>query len=165
MHYDYIIIGSGAGGSAAAYRLTKAGKQVLLVEKGKKLPKDGSTQDFHKVINQGIFKSKEPWLDKANKPFVPEEYFNLGGKTKWYGAALLRFDPAEFDADPDYQCLAWPIEYEDLAPYYDEVEKLLGVATFPIEPDLKIISDKIAKQNSGWFSAPLPLALSKSILV
>ena len=164
MHYDAIIIGSGAGGSAASYRLTKAGKQVLLVEKGKELPKDGSTQDFHKVINQGIFKSKEPWLDKANKPFVPEEYFNLGGKTKWYGAALLRFDPAEFAADPDFQCLAWPIAYDDLAPYYDEVEKLLGVTTFSIESDLKIISDKIAKQNSGWVSGPLPLALSKSIL-
>ena len=46
MHYDYIIIGSGAGGSAAAYRLTKAGKQVLLVEKGKELPKDGSISGF-----------------------------------------------------------------------------------------------------------------------
>lgn len=164
MHFDYIIIGSGAGGSAAAYRLTKAGKQVLLVEKGKELPKDGSTQDFHKVINEGIFKSKEPWLDKQGKPFVPEEYFNLGGKTKWYGAALLRFDPAEFAADPDFQCLAWPIAYADLAPYYDEVEKLLGVTAFPIEPDLKIISDKIAKQNSGWVSVALPLALSKEIL-
>ena len=100
MHYDCIIIGSGAGGSAAAYRLAMAGKLVLLVEKGKALPNDGSTLDFQKVINDGVFKSKEPWLNNQGKPFVPEEYFNLGGKTKWYGAALLRFDPSEFAAEP-----------------------------------------------------------------
>jgi choline dehydrogenase-like flavoprotein len=46
MHYDYIIIGSGAGGSAAAYKLAMAGKQVLLLEKGYELPEDGSTLDF-----------------------------------------------------------------------------------------------------------------------
>jgi choline dehydrogenase-like flavoprotein len=164
MHYDAIIIGSGAGGSAAAYRLAKAGKQVLLLEKGQELPKDGSTLDYHKVIDQGVFKSKEPWLNKQGKPFVPEEYFNLGGKTKWYGAALLRFDPTEFEADPDFQCLAWPISYKELAPYYDEVERLLGVKRFPIEPDLEILREKIDSQTTGWRSQPLPLALNDSIL-
>jgi len=164
VHYDFIIIGSGAGGSAAAYRLANAGKQVLLVEKGKDLPTDGSTLDFQKVINDNIFKSKEPWLNKNGKPFVPEEYFNLGGKTKWYGAALLRFEPAEFAADPEFQCLPWPISYNEFTPYYDEAEKLLGVHTFPIEPDLKILRDKIDNHSSGWRSVPLPLALNTAIL-
>jgi choline dehydrogenase-like flavoprotein len=164
MHYDFIIIGSGAGGSAAAYKLTKAGKQVLLIEKGKELPKDGSTLDFNKVINAGIFKSKEPWLNKQGKPFVPEEYFNLGGKTKWYGAALLRFDPSEFAADPESQCLAWPISYDELKPYYEEVETLLDVRSFPIEPDLAELRNKIDNQASGWHSKPLPLALNNAIL-
>lgn len=164
MHYDFIIIGSGAGGSAAAYRLAMAGKHVLLIEKGKALPKDGSTLDFEKVINQGRFKSKEPWLNKQGLKIVPEEYFNLGGKTKWYGAALLRFDPTEFAAEPEFQCLAWPISYNELLPYYNEVETLLGVTTFPIESDLKILRDKIDKQNAGWLSAPLPLGLKTSIL-
>lgn len=164
MHYDFIIIGSGAGGSAAAYRLAMADKQVLLVEKGKELPHDGSTLDFQKVINDGLFKSKEPWLTNEGKPFVPEEYFNLGGKTKWYGAALLRFDPSEFAAEPEFQCIGWPISYNELSPYYDEVEALLGVTTFPIEADLKILRDKIANQNAGWRSAPLPLGLKASIL-
>jgi choline dehydrogenase-like flavoprotein len=164
VHYDFIIIGSGAGGSAAAYRLAKADKQVLLVEKGKELPKDGSTLDFQKVINESLFKSKEPWLNKQGKTFTPEEYFNLGGKTKWYGAALLRFDPTEFTAETECLCLAWPISYNELAPYYDEVEKLLGVHTFPIEPDLEVLRDKIDCQASGWHSKPLPLALNNTIL-
>ncbi|MDQ3565373.1 MAG: kelch motif-containing protein [Pseudomonadota bacterium] len=41
------------------------------------------------MIGQGAFKSKEGWLDKDGRAFTPEEYFNLGGKTKWYGAILF----------------------------------------------------------------------------
>ena len=43
--YDALIIGSGAGGSAAAYQLARAGRRVLLLEKGRELPRDGSTLD------------------------------------------------------------------------------------------------------------------------
>ena len=161
--YDYIIVGSGAGGCAAAYRLVKAGKQVLLIEKGEELPADGSTLDLQKVIRQGVFKSKEPWLDRHGRQFVPEEYFNLGGKTKWYGAALLRYGAHEFDAEPEFQCLPWPIAYRDLAPYYEEAETLLGVRHFEIEPDLGIIVNRIARQRSGWQIAPLPLGLAAEI--
>lgn len=164
MNYDMIIIGSGAGGSAAAYRLVKAGKRVLLIEKGQPLPTDGSTQDIKQVIGLGIFKSQEPWLDKNNRPFIPEEYFNLGGKTKWYGAALLRFGRDEFAPEPDLNCRGWPVTYDDMEPYYAEAEQLLGVHCFDIEPDLKLIGDRIDRGNSGWYGSPLPLALSAAIL-
>ena len=162
--YDYIIAGSGAGGCAAAYRLVKAGKQVLLIEKGEDLPTDGSTLDLQKVIRQGVFKSKEPWLDKRGRQFVPEEYFNVGGKTKWYGAALLRYGAHEFESEPEFQCLSWPISYQHLAPYYEEAETLLGVRHFEIEPDLRVIVDRIGRQRSGWQVEPLPLGLSSEIL-
>jgi len=107
MHYDAIIVGSGAGGSAAAYRLAHGGWKVLLLEKGPVLPRDGSTLDVDKVIRQGLFKSKEIWLDKDGNTLAPEEYFNLGGKTKWYGAELLRFSPHEFEADPAHRIRNW----------------------------------------------------------
>jgi choline dehydrogenase-like flavoprotein len=162
--YDYIIVGSGAGGCAAAYRLVKAGKQVLLIEKGESLPTDGSTLDLQKVIRQGVFKSKEPWLDRHGRQFVPEEYFNVGGKTKWYGAALLRYGAHEFEAEPEFQCLPWPISYQDLAPYYEEAETLLGVRQLEIEPDLRVIVDRIARQRAGWQVEPLPLGLAVDIL-
>lgn len=164
VNYDVIVIGSGAGGCAAAYRLVKAGKKVLLVEKGKALPSDGSTLDFRKVIESGVFKSKEPWLDRNDRRFVPEEYFNLGGKTKWYGAALLRFDRSEFEPQTGFKCLGWPLSYRDLEPYYAEAEALLGVRCFDVEPDLKNLLDRINRQESGWRSRPLPLALNPAIL-
>ena len=61
--FDAVIVGSGAGGCAAAYRLASAGLRVAVVEKGKELPRDASTLDFDKVVHQGSFKSKELWRD------------------------------------------------------------------------------------------------------
>ena len=164
MHYDYIIIGSGAGGSAAAHELVQSGATVLLVEKGRELPADGTTLDVEQVIRQAHFKSKEIWLDPKRKEFAPEEYFNIGGKTKWYGAAVLRYAPHEFEADPAHQCLPWPLRYQDLEPYYDAAERRLGVHLFPGEPNLSAIVKRIQHKDSSWHSEPLPLALSPDIV-
>ena len=162
--YDTLIVGSGAGGSAAAYALARAGRRVLLLEKGQELPRDGSTLDVDKVIRQGIFKSKEHWLDKNGRTFEPEEYFNLGGKTKWYGAALARFEPHEFEAEPAHQCLPWPISYRELEPYYEQAETLLGVHRFEPEPDLRAIVGKLTRNGAGWNARPLALALDPTIV-
>jgi len=164
MHYDYIIIGSGAGGAAAAWRLANAGRQVLLLEKGEPLPRDGSTLDVEQVIRAGRFKSHEPWLDAHGRRFAPEEYFNLGGKTKWYGAALLRYSPREFEADAAHQCLGWPIGYPDLEPYYAEAEQRLGVRVFDPEPDLAAIVRRLTENRGGWQAEALPLALASEIV-
>ncbi len=163
MHYDYIIIGSGAGGAAAAWRLASAGSEVLLLEKGNALPRDGSTLDVEQVIRAGRFKSHEPWLDKDGRRFAPEEYFNLGGKTKWYGAALLRYSPREFEPDAGHQCLGWPIGYADLEPYYAEAEQRLGVRVFAPEPGLAAIVRRLTGNSGGWRAEPLPLALDAHI--
>ncbi|MGK9167651.1 GMC family oxidoreductase [Inquilinus limosus] len=162
--YDIIIAGSGAGGSAAAYKLVLAGKRVLLLEKGHRLPRDGSTLDVAQVFAQGRFKNREPWRDGRGGTFVPGEYYNVGGKTKWYGAALLRFDRHEFEADHDHQCLSWPFGYEELAPYYDQAEALLHVNRFPNEPGVQALLDKVVNGDMRWRPAPLPLGLKPEIL-
>jgi choline dehydrogenase-like flavoprotein len=161
--YDAIIVGSGAGGASAAYKLVHAGRRVLLIEKGAHLPRDGSTLDTKAVFQDGVFKNKRTWVDGQNREFIPDEFYNVGGKTKWYGAALLRFSPHEFRADPDHQCLAWPFGYEELEPYYREAESLLHVESFENEPELQTLLDKITSADAGWQSEPLPLGLRKSI--
>jgi choline dehydrogenase-like flavoprotein len=161
--YDAIVVGSGAGGAAAAYRLARAGLAVLVLEKGDRLPDDGSTLDIERVVHRGEFLSREPWRDGADRELVPEEHFNVGGKTKWYGAALLRYSSNEFEADPEYACGPWPIALRDLAPYYDEAERLLDVRTFAVEPALARIVRRLARPGAGWSVTSLPMGLSAAI--
>ena len=164
MKYDYIIVGSGAGGSAAAYYLAQSGVRVLLIERGLELPRDGSTLDVGKVVAQQAFIEAERWLDRGGQSIRPQERSNLGGKTKWYGAALLRMAPHEFLGDPAHQCLPWPISFDELLPFYEAAERLLGVRTFEIEPDLGQIVGRVTAADSRWTARPLPMALSPDIL-
>jgi choline dehydrogenase-like flavoprotein len=162
--FDAIIIGSGAGGAAMAFGLAEAGRKVLILEKGPELPSDGSTQNARAVLREGRFSNRETWADRSGKPFVPSEFYNLGGKTKWYGAALLRFGRDEFAADPAYQYRGWPFPYEELEPYYEQAEALLGVRRFQTEPDTLRIVAALKRSSQNWHAAPLPLGLSPSIL-
>ncbi len=163
-YYDAIIIGSGAGGAACAYNLVQAGKRVLLLEKGGHLPTDGSTLDVQQVFGEERFKNKEPWQNANNKTLTPGEYYNVGGKTKWYGAALLRFAPHEFSADTDFQCLGWPISYADMEPFYAQAEQLLQINHFDHEPQLDRLIKRITQANKSWRVESLPLGLKKDIL-
>jgi choline dehydrogenase-like flavoprotein len=162
--YDVIIVGSGAGGAAAGYKLAKAGRSVLMLEKGKHLPRDGSTLDTRQVFKEGKFKNREPWSNGHGGALMPDEHYNVGGKTKWYGAALLRFSAHEFEADPEHMCLAWPFGLGEIEPYYDEAERLMHVNRFDNEPELQRLIDRITRDGSGWRSQPLPLGLKPEIL-
>src|SRR5882762_5506247 len=162
-HYDAIVIGSGAGGGAAAYRLTTGGLNVALLEKGNHLPTDGSTLDIQRVVHEGAFLSREPWTDRHGRGLAPEEHFNVGGKTKWYGAALLRFGEHEFLPDAAHGCRGWPLPASALAPYYAEAEQLLGVRTFACEPDLARILARVQCRASPWQARAIPLSLAADV--
>lgn len=166
--YDYIVIGSGAGGAAAVHALTagleRANASILVLEKGTELPRDGSTLDVSKVFVEGTFKSDEHWVDGRGRTIVPEEYFNLGGKTMWYGGALIRFSPQEFSADAPHAALAWPFDYETLAPFYAQAEQLMGVRHFPIEANLASLLNRLQRVDDLWQVGPLPLALAPEIV-
>src|SRR5271157_1837457 len=162
--YDAIIVGSGAGGAAAAFRLAEAGRRILVLEKGPELPTDGSTQDIRIVVGEGRFHNQDPWLDGRGREFVPQEYYNLGGKTKWCGAALLRFAPEECAANPASQYRGWPFDYAELEPYYDQAETLLRVRSFEIEPDTARLVAALKHVAPAWRAEPMPLGLSSRIL-
>ena len=164
MSPDVIVVGSGAGGAAVAYKLVRRGMRVLMLERGGALPRDGSTISTREVFKNGTFKNKEPWLDGRGDRFMPDEYYNLGGKTKWYGAALLRFAAHEFEADTAHQCLAWPFGHAELAPYYAEAEAILHVNRFENEPELQQLVERICRQDRGWRNEALPLGLKPEIL-
>lgn len=64
----------------------------------------------------------------------------LGGRTNHWGRISLRFSPQDFKRKSiDGLAEDWPIGYEDVAPYYDEVDRLIGVfgsvENLPNDPD------------------------------
>ena len=90
-HYDVIIIGTGAGGGTLAYHLAPSGKRILLLERGGYLPREKDNWDSRAVFVESKYRAKETWYDKDGKAFYPGIQYYVGGNTKVYGAALLRF--------------------------------------------------------------------------
>lgn len=127
--YDVIIIGTGAGGGTLARRLAPSGRRILLLERGDWLPREKENWDTKSVFIQARYKSHETWHDKQGKPFSPGIQYNVGGQTKVYGAALVRFRERDFQEIRHAGGVspAWPISYHDLAPYYLEAERMYHV--------------------------------------
>jgi len=144
-HYDVIIIGTGAGGGTLAYHLAPSGKRILLLERGEYLPREKANWDSRAVFLESRYRAKETWYDKDGKPFYPGIQYYVGGNTKVYGAALLRFRPQDFGEIRHHAGIspAWPLNYDDFEPYYTKAEDLYHVhGEHGIDP------------TEGRFSAP-----------
>ncbi|MGH7946915.1 MAG: GMC family oxidoreductase, partial [Opitutaceae bacterium] len=151
--YDVIVIGSGAAGGQTAYTLTMEGAKVLMLEAGrnydpvKETPmfqtpaqaplRAASTPDkqqfgfYDATVGGGWQVPGEPY---TNASADPERTFwwwrprMLGGRTNHWGRISLRNGPYDFKPRRrDGLGFDWPIGYEDVAPYYDKVEMLIGV--------------------------------------
>ncbi len=128
--YDVVIIGSGAGGATLAQRLAKSGKSILILERGPHLPIEEENWNPREVFIKQRYKAHECWFDRKGKPFKPNIHYWVGGNTIFYGAALFRFRKRDFERTEHYGGAispAWPISYDDLAPYYTEAEILWQV--------------------------------------
>ena len=176
--YDVIVIGSGVGGGAVTRRLAEAGAHVLLLERGHAVPREDDNWSVQAVFFAKKYGAKETWLDRGGAPFNPGAYYNVGGSTKFYGAAMFRLRERDFEELQHHEGIspAWPIRYDDLAPYYDEAERLFGVHgddspdptaprrrqdyPFPAiasEPIIALMAEKFRSQ--GLHPSPLPLAI------
>ena len=144
--YDVVIVGSGAGGGMAAYVLANAGVKVLMLEAGPFYdPKIHSSQlkfayesprrgaatkeraggDFDAAYG-GWDIDGEPYTRKENTEFDWFRSRMLGGRTNHWGRISLRFGPKDFQPN-DGVSERWPITYEEVKPYYDKVDRLIGV--------------------------------------
>ncbi|MFT6855637.1 MAG: choline dehydrogenase-like flavoprotein [Cyclobacteriaceae bacterium] len=147
--YDVIIVGSGAGGGMATNRLASAGLKIALVEAGPyfdpanpdqrtqlRWPWESPRRGASSVRPFGDFDSAyggweiegEPYTQKNGTKFDWFRSRMLGGRTNHWGRISLRFGPLDFKRkDIDGLGENWPIGYEDVKPYYDKLDKLLGV--------------------------------------
>lgn len=158
--YDVIIVGSGAGGGMSAFVLSQAGIKVLLLEAGPmydpaknitqlkwpyESPRRGASTQFR---NFGDFDAAyggwsldgEPYTHKDGTKFDWFRSRMLGGRTNHWGRISLRFGPKDFKHKSiDGLGDDWPIGYDDIAPYYDKVDRLIGVfgskENMPDHPD------------------------------
>jgi choline dehydrogenase-like flavoprotein len=137
---DVLVIGSGIGGATLAHRLVERGLNVTILERGGYLPVEKENWDVDAIFFKKRYVPRETWLDKKGKEFRPGNYYYVGGSSKLFGGTMLRLREKDFAEleHADGVSPAWPITYEELAPYYDLAEKLYlvhgDVGTDPTEP-------------------------------
>ena len=150
--YDVIVVGSGAAGGQTAYTLTMDGARVLMLEAGRNydprtespmfqtpdaapLRAQGTPEKpfgfFDATIDGGWAVPGEPYTNASRESGRDFKWWRarmLGGRTNHWGRISLRNGPYDFKPHSrDGLGFDWPISYEDVAPYYDKVEMLIGV--------------------------------------
>ncbi|MFN5376079.1 MAG: GMC family oxidoreductase [Chitinophagaceae bacterium] len=158
--YDVVIVGSGAGGGMAAYILANQGLKVCLLEAGADYdpaknvtqlknpwdsPRRGASTKFRPF---GDFDASYWGWDIEGEPYTKAAGTNwdwwrarmVGGRTNHWGRISLRFGPKDFKRKSiDGLGDDWPIGYEDVKPYYDRIDKMIGIfgtnEGLPNDPD------------------------------
>lgn len=151
--YDVIIVGSGAGGGVAAQVLAQAGAKICMLEAGDwfdctkqskmfgwpyEAPHRGSSTRrkpfgyYDATLEGGWEIEGEPYTNAPDTDWMWWRGRMLGGRTNHYGRISLRMGPYDFKPyTRDGKGFDWPITYDDLAPYYDKAEELIGVFGTP----------------------------------
>ncbi|MBK9149928.1 MAG: GMC family oxidoreductase [Saprospiraceae bacterium] len=183
--YDAIVIGSGISGGWAAKELTEKGLKTLVLERGRmvkhgdyptanlddwELPNRNrmtleELKDYPVQSRTGytINPAQIHWWPKDTehpyteiKPFDWIRAYHVGGRSLLWGRQSYRLSPMDFEANlKDGIAVDWPVRYEDIAPWYDYVEKFIGVSGQ---------KEGLAQLPDGQFLPPMELnCLEKSV--
>ena len=148
-NYDAVIVGSGAGGGMAAWVLASKGLRVLMLEAGRHYdpyeetpmfqePRDAplrgtGTPDkpfgfYDATVDGGWQIPGEPYSSAPGSEFMWWRSRMLGGRTNHWARNSFRMGPYDFKPRTrDGLGVDWPITYDELAPWYDKTETVVGV--------------------------------------
>ena len=156
--YDAIVVGSGISGGWAAKELCEKGLKVLLLERGGpyehikdyktankelwELEHRGKTTEEQRkkypVIHRGWAAQEQVmdgWANEEDapytevKPFTWWRSYRFGGRSILWGRQSYRWSPMDFEANAkDGIAIPWPVNYNEIAPWYDHVEKFAGIS-------------------------------------
>jgi choline dehydrogenase-like flavoprotein len=176
--YDAIVVGSGISGGWAAKELCEKGLKVLMLERGKNIehvkdyknafkekwdyPHRGRAtaemREDYPVLSRDYALNEETfgmWANEKENPYVEKKRYDwyrgyhLGGRSLLWGRQSYRFNSEDFLANAkEGIAVDWPIRYEEIAPWYDYVERFAGISG--AKDGLDVLPD-------GEFQAPLPL--------
>jgi choline dehydrogenase-like flavoprotein len=191
--YDVIVVGSGAAGGQSAYTLCMDGAKVLMLEAGRNYSPETETPMFRTpdlaplgavgtpdkpfgffdaTVDGGWNVPGEPYVRASEEDAGRFEWWRarmLGGRTNHWGRISLRNGPYDFKPHSrDGLGFDWPIAYEDVAPYYDKVELLIGVYgsneglentpnSSPgclLPPPKRLVSDYLVQQRAKRLGIP-----------
>lgn len=182
-HFDVIIIGTGAGGGTLAAKLAPSGKKILILERGDFVRREKDNWNSKAVNVEAKYNTKEVWYTHDEKPLHPHTNYNVGGNTKFYGAALFRMRKEDFGELKHYDGIspAWAISYDELEPFYTQAENMYHVhgtrgedptepwasAEFPYkavshETRVQHLAEDFAAQGLKPFHVPLGIRLDES---
>lgn len=167
-HVHAVVVGSGFGGSVAAYRLAEAGRSVVLLERGKEYP-PGSFARTPAEMGRNLWDPSEGlhglfdiWSFRKLDGVVSS---GLGGGSLIYANVLLRKDERWFvDESPlpggGYE--HWPVSRADLEPHYDAVERMMGATPYPYKTTRKTEAMRRGAERLGlsWQRPPLAVTFA-----
>ncbi len=193
--FDVIVVGTGAGGGCSAYRLARGGLKVLNLEYGPWCVDEdlGSFEQYYDAYPRlgyeevtrrrsrpgpGSWKRSDYFLYADQDDYQTEgegwywrRYRNVGGRSTWWAGVAPRMSPLDFEeAEHDGFGPVWPLDYEDLRPYYDWIDVNLGrvgpseghpdcPAGLPQEPQALRCGERIVQHACESLTGELPLLL------
>ncbi|GLW06589.1 hypothetical protein Misp01_17190 [Microtetraspora sp. NBRC 13810] len=172
-HADAVVVGSGFGGSVAAYRLAEAGLSVVLLERGGAYPPGGFARSPAQMSRAfwdpaaGLYGMFDVWGFRGFDSVVAS---GLGGGSLVYANVLLRKDEHWFVRDhplPGGGYEHWPVTRADLDPHYDAVEAMIGATPYPLErpayagtAKTRAMQDAAAELGLDWRLPPLGVSFA-----
>jgi len=143
---DVVVVGAGAAGAAATWRLAEQGLRVVCLEQGDWIdwPREAPTlradwelaRETWRHPNPNVRALPEDYpIDDSETDIGPMMYAGVGGSTIHWGCHFPRFHPSDFKVRTlDGVADDWPLDYYELEPYYDLNDGIVGVSGISGDP-------------------------------